>query len=118
MDEPVYAAPRCQFYERVPTVGGFHYDMISINGPGGYGRFVTPYPPAKGDLIILWDAHREHGGVFRVIERAWHHSSYGSTDWPYAERTSKQGPMLDIFVERADGPFVDEVARPEEEAAE
>lgn len=114
MSDHVYAAPRCQFYERVAVEGGYHYDMISINGPGGYGRLVTPHPPAKGDLVSLWDAFNDRGGMFRVLERTWHHSGYGSTDWPYGEPTSKEGPMLDIIVERADGPFVDEVSRPEE----
>ena len=109
MDDLVHAAPRCQFYERVKVEGGYRYNMISINGPGGYGRFVTPHPPAVGDLISLWDAHEKRGGVFRVVDRAWLHSSYGSTDWPYGSPASKEGPLLDVVVEAAEGPFVDEV---------
>lgn len=116
MTAPEYAAPRCQFYERIAVEGGgYRYESISINGPGGYGRFVTLHPPATGDLISLWDAVEKRGGVFRVVERAWHHPSFGSADWPYGERTSKEGPLLDIIVEPADGPFVDEVAREDDE---
>jgi hypothetical protein len=109
MDELVHAAPRCQFYERVKVEDGYRYDRININGPNGFGRFVTPHPPVVGDLISLWDADEKRGGTFRVVERAWHHSSYGSTDWPYGSPTSKEGPLLDIIVEVAAGPFVDEV---------
>lgn len=115
MDEPTYAAPRCQFYERTAVEGGFRYDMISINGPMGAGRLVTPHPPAVGDLISLWDVHERRGGTFRVIERAWMYSSYGSTDWPYGTPASKEGPLLDIVVEAAEGPFVDEVPSGDDE---
>lgn len=116
MPEAEHAAPRCQFYERTAVEGGYRYEMIHLDGPGGYDRFVTPHLPARGDLISLWDAHEKRGGVFRVIERAWHHSSYGSADWPYGQRTSNEGPLLDIIVEGADGPFVDEV--PSEDGGE
>lgn len=115
MADLVYAAPRCQFYVRTPVEGGFRYDMISIDGPNGAGRMVTAYPPAVGDLISLWDALKRQGGTYRVLERAWMHSSYGSTDWPYAERTSKEGPLLDVIVEAAEGPFVDEVSDDEDD---
>ncbi len=117
MEGLVHAAPRCQFYERVQVEGGYRYDMINLNGPAGYGRLVTPHPPATGDLISLWDAHEKRGGAFRVLERAWHHSSYGSTDWPYGSPASKEGPLLDIVVEAAEGPFVGEVPHEDEEEA-
>jgi hypothetical protein len=110
--------PRCQFYERVPVEGGYRYEMFSINGPAGAGRLVTPYPPAIGDLITLWDVHERRGGSFRVADRAWHHSSYGSTNWPYGSPVSKEGPMLDIIVEAAEGPFVGEVPDEDEEPSD
>ncbi|MER6832680.1 hypothetical protein ABT320_01600 [Streptomyces cellulosae] len=110
MTDTGYPAPRCQFYERVKVKGGFRYDLINVSGPNGFDRFVTPHPPAVGDLISLWDAHRERGGVYRVVDRAWHHSSYGSTDWPYGSQAPKRGPLLDIVVEAAGGLFVDEVS--------
>ncbi|WP_318205361.1 hypothetical protein [Streptomyces sp. SCL15-4] len=115
MDELVQAAPRCQFYERVKVEGGYRYDRININGPSGFERFVTPYPPATGDLISLWDAYEKRGGTFRVIERMWLHSGYGSTDWPPGSLVSKKGPLLDIIVEAAEGPFVDEMPRADDE---
>lgn len=117
MAELVHAAPRCQFYERVEVEGGYRYDQINVNGPTGFDPLVTPHPPAVGDLIHLWDAYKKRGGTFRVVERAWHHSSYGSTDWPYGSPVSKEGPLLDIIVEAAVGPFVDEAPSEDEEAA-
>lgn len=115
MADLVYAAPRCQFYERTAVEGGFRYSKISLNGPVGVNSFVTPYPPSVGDLITLWDVVDRRGGVFRVVARSWMHSSYGSMDWPYAAPTSKQGPMLDIVVEAAEALFVDEVPDEDDE---
>jgi len=110
MSELGYPAPRCQFYERVKVEGGYRYDRININGPSGFGRFVTPHPPAVGDLIGLWDAYEKRGGTFRVVDRMWLHSGYGSTDWPHGSPVSQEGPLLDLVVEAAEGPFVDEVS--------
>ena len=110
MDEPVHAAPRCKFHERIKVEGGYRYELINIEGPHGFGRFVTAHPPAVGDLIGLWDAYAQRGGTFRVIERMWLHSGYGSTDWPHGSSMSKEGPLLDIVVEAAEGLFVDEVS--------
>jgi hypothetical protein len=118
MGDFAHAAPRCGFHERVAVEDGYRYDRINIDGPGGFDRLVTPYPPAVGDLITLWDAHERRGGMFRVVERAWHHSSYGSTDWPYGSPASKEGPLLDIIVEAAEGPFADEVPTAEDEEAQ
>jgi hypothetical protein len=108
MAEQVHAAPRCQFYERAAVDGGYRYDRINVESPSGFGPLVTPYPPAVQDLIHLWDSHEKRGGTYRVVERAWHHSSYGSVDWPYGSPASKEGPLLDVIVEAAEGPFVDE----------
>lgn len=112
MSDSSGAAPRCQFYERVQVEGGYRYDRIGIKGPDGFGRFVTPYPPAAGDLISLlgrWNAGEERGGTFRVVERLWLHTGYGAAAWPHGSAASQEGPLLDVIVEAAEGPFVDEV---------
>lgn len=107
--------PRCSFYERTPVEGGYRYEKISISSPRGDTRMETAHPPLVGDLIFLSDATSERAGQYRVIERSWLHSSWGSTDWPYDKPASKTGPLLDIVVERAAGPFMDEVSSAEEE---
>lgn len=102
--------PRCSFYERTPVEGGYHYEKISLRNPRGDTYLETDHPPLVGDLIFLSDATSDRRGQYRVIERSWLHSSWGSTDWPYVESVSTTGPLLDIVVERAEGPFVNEVS--------
>lgn len=100
---------RCWFYERVAADGGgWHYDRIARRGPDGADALVTATPPAVGDSVYL------PGGMFRVVERSWLYSAWGSVDWPYGEPEPVVGPMLDCVVERCAGLFVDEVGRPGE----
>lgn len=99
----VRAAPRCAFYVRTAVAGGFTYDRVHVRLPDGMSRQALAHPPAVGDLIAL------PGGVFRVAERCWHHSDYGSMDWPLIELHAKTGPLLDLIVDAADGPFLDQV---------
>ncbi|WP_435244935.1 hypothetical protein [Streptomyces tendae] len=68
----------------------------------------TPYPPAVGDLIYLWDTGKREGGTYEVLARQWLHSSYGSTDWPAGEQRPLEGPLLDVVVQPAVGVFRDE----------
>ena len=107
--------PRCSFYERTPVEGGYRYEKISLMNPRGDTSLETDHPPLVGDLIFLSDATSERRGQYRVIERSWLHSSWGSTDWPYGEAASTTGPLLDVIVEAAEGPFVDEVPSVDEE---
>lgn len=102
--------PRCSFYERTPVEGGYRYDKISLTNPRGDTYLETDQPPLVGDLIFLSDAVSERRGQYQVVERSWLHSSWGSTDWPYGEPASTTGPLLDIVVEAAMGPFADEVS--------
>ncbi len=104
----------CHFYVRVPVGDQFRYDRVNVSGPQGDSTLHTEYPPLVGDLIHLYDK-QGHQGQFRVIERAWMHSSWGSFNWPYGEPRSKVGPTLDLIVEPADGLFVNEAPTPDEE---
>lgn len=107
---------RCIFAERTAVDGGFRYDRISIANRDGDGYLRTPMPPVVGDLIHLRDISEDGPrGMFVVVARQWSYSSWGSTDWPYGEAESKQGPMLDIIVERAEGVYQDEVYDPDAE---
>jgi hypothetical protein len=109
--------PRVRFAIRYPAGDDtWRYEPVDVGNPGGQGFTALEYPPATGDLISLWDRSRharglpplEGGPGFRVLDRSWHHSSYGSMDWPYGEQVPRSGPLLDIIVEPADGPYRDE----------
>jgi hypothetical protein len=113
------AAPRCTFYVRdqvaedPPT---YHYGMISQDsGPSQGGSLVTPHPPAVGDLIGLHDRLTRTSGGYRVIERYWTYSQYGSGDWPAGEMHPRTGPLLTLIVVPDNGPFRDETPLPPEE---
>lgn len=115
MDLMHTAPPRCGFYERTPVEGGWRYELINIAVRSEAGRLPTNHPPAVGDLVHLWDARWKRGGSYRVVERAWSYPAYGSTDWPSGTPTAKEGPLLDVIVEAAEGgPFRDEVSSEEE----
>lgn len=100
----------CSFYIRMAVDGGYRYEPVSIASPQGDGALRTEHAPAIGDRIHLWDSTRNSGGEYVVLARSWLHSSYGSTNWPYAERNPHTGPRLDIIVEPASGVFEDEVS--------
>lgn len=114
------AAPQCSFYVRAQVTADpptYRYDSLCVRGDG-YGQsgyLVTPYPPSVGDTIYLSE-HAEDGrhGVFRVIERSWHHSGHGSTNWPHGSKWPQVGPILTIIVEEAEGPFQNEAETPTE----
>lgn len=108
--------PQCSFYVRSPVEsGGYYYDHVSVGGYQADGCLWTSHPPQVGDIIHLWDQNTKSGGQYRVIERAWMHSSYGSANWPYGQAEPTGGPMLDVIVEAAEGLFRDQVRRPEAE---
>jgi len=109
--------PRVRYAVRYPAGDGrWRYEPVDIAHPDGSGFIPVEHPPAVGDLINLYDRSRaarklpplEGGPVFRVLARLWVHSSWGSADWPYGEREPRSGPLLDIIVEPADGPYRDE----------
>ena len=109
---------RCAFYLRWPgRPTGHQYLGLGIESRSGFGRLPLAHPPAVGDLVNLngqafrtedGPAERVHG-TFRVVERSWMYPGYGSSDWPRGEIQAKQGPMLDVFVEHAEGAFADQV---------
>lgn len=109
--------PRVRFAVRYPAGDGrWRYEPVDIANPDGAGFSALEYPPAPGDLISLWDRslharglpQPEGGPVFRVLDRWWSHSSWGSADWPYGEQVPRSGPLLDVIVEPADGLYRDE----------
>ncbi len=106
----------CRFYIRSPVEGGqFRYEQISLASSQMDCRLRTAHPPLPGDLIFLWDSYKKEGGMFRVIERAWHHAGWGSMVWPYTEMLPTEGPGADIIVEPAEGLFRDEAPIPDED---
>jgi hypothetical protein len=106
---------RCNFYRRTPAdVGLWRYDHINHSDHTGDGYLTTPHPPLVGDLIGLYDPTTKKGGVYRIVERSWTHSSWGSANWPYGEPRPKVGPLLDLIVETAQGPFHDEAPQDDE----
>lgn len=101
----------CHFYVREAVGDQWRYDRVLVASPEGDSSLHTDTPPVVGDLIVLSDQSRKlegWPGQCRVIERAWMYSSWGSTNWPYGEAQSRVGPTLDLIVERAEGPFVNE----------
>lgn len=102
----------CEFHERTRASDSTsRYTRIWISNPDGDGVLCTPFPPAIGDTIFLYDrGGTETGprGRFRVVARDWFHASYGSTYWPVLEQHPKQGPRLSIVVVKDDGPFHDQ----------
>jgi hypothetical protein len=97
------------------TDSHWRYRRISPGSPYGSGRLPMRFPPVIGDLIILQDAYEEieGGPVFRVVDRQWAHSQYRSPDWPYDAPEPREGPLLDVIVEPAEGVYRNE--QPESE---
>lgn len=112
---PAHAIVSCSFYIRTRASGGWRYSPVDLSDSEHQGHLRTTHPPATGDLIYLYDRTSQEGGAFRVIERAWQHSSWGSVNWPYTEAMPAVGPALDVIVEPATGLFRDEAPKPEEE---
>lgn len=103
------AVARCSFYVRIPvTAGTFHYEQISLASSQLDTCLHTTHPPVPGDLIFLPDRRADYSGMFRVIERAWHHAGLGSAAWSRGEALPAEGPRLDVIVEPAAGLFRDE----------
>jgi len=72
--------------------------------------FPVNFPPTVGDWIIIGS------GSFRVIDRQWMCSGYGSTYWPTLEDRPVVPHRLTLILERStEGPFAWE-AESEEEA--
>lgn len=104
--------PAGQKDQELPDDGGgrWRYEPFDIPHPEGSGYVPLECPPLPGDLISLRDRAEdpERRGIFRVMERAWTHASWGSADFPYGQREPSSGPLLDIIVAPADGPYRDE----------
>jgi len=110
-------APQCWFSVRTPVDGGlFRYDRRYTEA-GGDRDGCVPFliPPSTGDLVLLWNADDRSCATYRVVERDWSYAAYGSGAWPYGERTPLVGPILQIIVEAAEGPFRDEAPSEENE---
>lgn len=106
-EERTFTDARCSFSVRTAVEGGWRYDRVSLRGP--YQPYLrTAMPPAVDDLIWLSGDDDQPWGQFRVVARSWHYPQYGSVDYPHVGGI-KEGPMLDVIVEAAVGPFVDEV---------
>lgn len=118
---------RCVLYARTPAgsaqrgmsqVTLWRYERVNASSSQFDTYLHTPCPPAVGDLVGIYDHITHQAHTLRVVERAWHHASYGSADWPPLEPLTTVGPMLDLICEAADGPFVNEAPAgpdPEEE---
>ena len=104
---------RCRFYVReLPPGVSYHkpggqwrYESMWLPGWHGDGCLHTPYPPVKGDVIYLADQPNADGrprriGHFRVLDRGWLHSGYGSVDWPHGQSEATSGPELMVVVEQ------------------
>lgn len=101
--------PEVKFAVRYPAgSGAWRYEALDIPNPGG-SFMPLEYLPAAGDLVTLWDrsGHVEGGPHFRVVARSWSYSGYGSVNWPYGQREPSSGPLVDIIVEPAGGPYSD-----------
>lgn len=114
------AAPQCSFYVRTQVTADpptYRYDALYVRG-GEYGQsgyLVTPYPPAVGDTISLTDEVGDRSGSYRVVDRSWIHSGYGSANWPLGAKWPQVGPILTVIVVPFVGPFRDEADLPDEE---
>lgn len=105
--------PEVKFAVRYPAgQGAWRYDPVDIPHPGG-AFMPLEHLPAPGDLVTLWtrggpEGQPAGGPHFRVLQRAWTWSGYGSADWPYGKNAPQTGPIVDIIVEPAAGPYSDE----------
>jgi hypothetical protein len=114
------------FHERrlvAVTTDGDRYHYRSLHCPT-YTLGVWPpgfrllHIPQVGDLVYL-DAGVEAGsalsGTFKVVQRSWLYSAYGSTNWPQGEPVPRCPGNVDILVERAEGPFTNDDTPTEED---
>lgn len=98
---------RCLFHVRRPVGEKFRYDPLALSSePSGY---LTAHPPLIGDLIHLFDTERRTAGTYLVVERAWSEISYGSMAWPANSSAPTAPPILDVILDVAEGPFVNDV---------
>ena len=97
----------CEFYVRISEAQQFRYERVTFPAPRGDNNLRTAHSPLVGDLVHLWGDTEETRGTFRVVERSWLHSSYGSKNWPFGAEALVP-PILTVIVEPAVGPFVDE----------
>jgi hypothetical protein len=102
--------PEVKFAIRYPAgQGAWRYEPVDIPHPGGV-FMPLEYLPSAGDLVTLWDRSGTLSGGphFKVVQRSWTWSGYGSVDWPYGKAAAESGPLVDIIVEPATGPYSDE----------
>jgi hypothetical protein len=114
--------PQVAFKVRYPAGDGlYRFEWVDIHTPGGAGHHPMEHPPLIGDLVILptrrpgGEPPLEGGPVFRVIDRMWGHSEYGSAHWPYGANSPVAGPLLEIIVEPARGLYADQAPLPPED---
>jgi len=109
--------PRVKYAVRYPAGDGrYRYQSVEMASPGGSTFVPLEHLPAVGDTVSRWDSqlHRQNlpqpegGPVFAVVARHWGYVSWGSATWPYGEREPREGPLVDIIVEPAEGPYAHE----------
>ena len=102
---------RVKFAVRYPAGDGkWRYVSVMIPSYEGSGSYAPlEQLPAVGDLVYLYDMDTNGPrGIFRVLDRAFMWSSYGSVDWPHGEPRPRSGPLVDIIVEPSEGAYRDE----------
>lgn len=104
MSEAWRTTVRCYFYERTPAPGGHTYKILHPHTPQP-GLLVLPQPPAVGDRVTLPGDPQP----YRVVDRVWNYPAWGSGAWPLVDLEPQDGPLVDLIVECANGPFIDEV---------
>ena len=97
------------------------YRYSGLRVPHHYNArdYLMNFPPMVGDWIYLAVEPVEESGMFRVIDRYWQSSGYGSDYWPYGERTPVTPHKLELIVVRSKtGPYRLEAELTEEELKE
>lgn len=100
--------PRITFAIRHPVGPYYQYRRVSLDQPDR-SYLITEHVPAVGDLIWMWDTEFQRGYNCRVVERSWSFPGYGSVSFPYSSREPRDGPLLDIIVEEATGPYRNQI---------
>ena len=102
---------RLSFVIREPTAlaGQYRYRTAYVHNEGGHG-YPSAFVPRIGDLIHIPAPSTKMGRVYDVV---WLWPAYGSQAWPHT-LLPKDGPIVQVFVDEARGPYVDEADEDED----
>lgn len=103
---------RLSFVIRTPAGDGkFNYltEYTHTWGSDGSG-YPSVFVPRIGDLVHLPPPSAKMGRVYDVV---WLWPGYGSQNWPHTP-LPQVGPIVQVFVDQAGGPYVDEADEDEE----